>query len=74
MLLYQYYRTNNMKELDDKMKDLLKSINECCIMIDKQKKLNCTFNKLDFLEAESFYDKFPDTKFHETDAEKNHNK
>jgi len=61
-------RTYNMKELDDNMKDLLRSINECCMKIDKQKGLNCTFNKLDFLEKESFYDKFPDTKFYETDA------
>ena len=54
-----------MKELDETMKDLLKSINECCIMIDKQKNLNCTFKRLDFLEDESFYDKFPDTKFYD---------
>lgn len=54
-----------MKELDETMKDLLKSINECCMMIDKQKNLNCTFKRLDFLEDESFYDKFPDTKFYD---------
>lgn len=53
-----------MKELDEDMKDLLKSINLCCIKINEQKNLNCTFNKIDFLENESFYDKFPNTKFH----------
>ena len=53
-----------MKELDKDMKDLLKSINLCCIKINEQKNLNCTFNKIDFLEKESFYDDFPNTKFH----------
>ena len=53
-----------MKELDKDMKELLKSINLCCIKINEQKNLNCTFNKIDFLEKESFYDKFPNTKFH----------
>ena len=57
-----------MKELDQNMKDLLRNINECCIKINQQKGLNCTFNKLDFLEKESFYDKFPDTEFKEADA------
>lgn len=54
-----------MKELDDNMKKLLKSINKCCIAVNMEKNLNCTFNKLEFLEDESFYDKFPDTKFYE---------
>lgn len=53
-----------VKELDDNMKELLKNINLCCLKITEQKNLNCTFTKLDFLEKESFYDKFPDTKFY----------
>ena len=53
-----------MKELDKDMKDLLKRINLCCIKINEQKNLNCTFNKIDFLDKESFYDDFPNTKFH----------
>jgi hypothetical protein len=53
-----------MKELNEDMKNLLKNINLCCIKINEQNNLNCTFNKLDFLEKESFYDKFPNTKFH----------
>jgi hypothetical protein len=54
---------NNYKELDNNMKELLKNMNLCCIKINEQKNLNCTFNKLDFLEKESFYDQFPNTKF-----------
>lgn len=54
---------NNSKELDNNMKELLKNINLCCIKINEQKNLNCTFNKLDFLEKESFYDQFPNTNF-----------
>jgi hypothetical protein len=54
---------NNSKELDNNMKELLKNMNLCCIKINEQKNLNCTFNKLDFLEKESFYDQFPNTKF-----------
>jgi hypothetical protein len=53
-----------MKELDENMKGLLKNINHCCLKINEQKNLNCTFNKLDFLEKESFYDSFPNTKFY----------
>ncbi len=53
-----------MKELNEDMKNLLKNINLCCIKINEQNNLNCTFNKLDFLEKESFYDKFSNTKFH----------
>jgi len=45
------------------MKELLKNINLCCLKINEQKNLNCTFNKLDFLEKEAFYDAFPNTKF-----------
>jgi hypothetical protein len=52
-----------IKELDADMKELLKNINLCCIKINEKKNLNCTFNKLDFLEKESFYDKFPNTNF-----------
>jgi hypothetical protein len=55
---------NIMTELDTNMKELLKNINLCCIKINEQNNLNCTFNKIDFLEKESFYDKFPNTKFH----------
>jgi len=54
---------NEVKELDDDMKELLKNINLCCLKINEQKNLNCTFNKLDFLEKEAFYDAFPNTKF-----------
>ena len=63
-MLYIYYNYNIMKELDKDLKDLLKNINLCCIKINEQKNLNCTFNKIDFLEKESFYDDFPNTKFH----------
>ena len=48
----------NPTELSQEDKELLRSINECCIMIAKQQNLNCTFQKLDFLEQEQFYDKF----------------
>jgi hypothetical protein len=44
------------KELDETMKDLLRNINRCCMKINEQKNLNCTFKKLDFLVAEGFYD------------------
>jgi hypothetical protein len=54
-----------MKDLPNDMKDLLRNINECCMKINEQKNLNCTFNKLDFLEQEQFYAKFPNTKFNE---------
>jgi len=52
-----------VKELDNDMKELLKNINLCCLKINEQKNLNCTFNKLDFLEKDAFYDAFPNTKF-----------
>jgi hypothetical protein len=45
-----------VKELDDTMKDLLRNINLCCMKISEQQNLNCEFKKLDFLEAEGFYD------------------
>jgi len=44
------------KELDETMKELLRNINRCCMKINEQQNLNCTFNKLDFLVAEGFYD------------------
>lgn len=52
-----------MKELSNELKDILKKINECCIKISEQKNLNCTFEKLDFLEKEGFYEQYPNTKF-----------
>jgi hypothetical protein len=52
-----------MKDLDDDMKELLRNINLCCIKINEQKNLNCTFKKVDFLDKEAFYDNFPNTKF-----------
>lgn len=52
-----------MKELDNNMKELLTKINLSCIKINEQKNLNCTFNKLDFLENKAFYEQFPNTKF-----------
>jgi hypothetical protein len=52
-----------MKELSDDMKNLLRNINECCIKINEQKNLNCSFKKLDFLENDGFYNAFPNTKF-----------
>ena len=52
-----------MKELDNNMKEILTKINLFCIKINEQKNLNCTFNKLDFLENEAFYEQFPNTKF-----------
>ena len=64
-IIYRKY-TNIMKEikeLDNDMKELLKNINLCCLKINEQKNFNCTFNKLDFLEKEAFYDTFPNTKF-----------
>jgi hypothetical protein len=54
---------NEVKELDDDMKELLKNINLCCLKINEQNNLNCTFNKLEFLEKDAFYDAFPNTKF-----------
>jgi hypothetical protein len=45
------------------MKELLRNINLCCVKINEQKNLNCTFKKLDFLDKEAFYDNFPNTKF-----------
>lgn len=57
-----------MKELDNDMKELLKNMNLCCIKINELKNLNCTFNKLDFLEKESFYKQFPNTKFNNKDT------
>lgn len=54
-----------MIDLQDDMKDLLRNINLCCIKINEQKNLNCTFTKLDFLEKEAFYEKFPNTIFYE---------
>jgi hypothetical protein len=53
-----------MLGLDDDIKDLLRNINNCCIKINEKKNLNCSFKKLDFLEKELFYDKFPNTKFY----------
>jgi hypothetical protein len=58
-----------MKDLDDDMKDLLRNINLCCVKINEQKNLNCTFKKVDFLEKEAFYDNFPNTKFDEKTQE-----
>lgn len=55
-----------MKELSSDMKDLLRNINECCIKINEQKNLNCSFKKLDFLEKDGFYNAFPNTKFYDT--------
>ena len=49
---------NHPTELSDTDKDLIRNITECCIMIAKQKNLNTTFKKIDFLEKEHFYDKF----------------
>lgn len=57
-----------MKQLDNDMKELLKNMNLCCIKINEQKNLNCTFNKLNFLEKESFYEQFPNTKFNNKDT------
>lgn len=52
--------------IDNDMKDLLRNINKCCIKINEQKNLNCTFTKLDFLEKEAFYKNFPNTNFCES--------
>ena len=49
-------KTYAPKELDETMKDLLRNINRCCMKINEQQNLNCTFKKLDFLVAEGFYD------------------
>lgn len=58
-----------MNDLDNDMKDLLRNINLCCLKINEQKNLNCTFKKVDFLEKEAFYDNFPNTKFYEKTQE-----
>lgn len=58
-----------MKDLNNDMKDLLRNINLCCVKINEQKNLNCTFKKVDFLEKEAFYDNFPNTKFDEKTQE-----
>jgi hypothetical protein len=55
-MMNQNTTTFPIKELDDDMKDLLRNINLCCMKINEQKNLNCTFKKLDFLEKEGFYD------------------
>ena len=53
---------NEIKELDDDVKELLRNINRCCMKINEQQNLNCTFKKVEFLEAEKrrssegFYD------------------
>jgi hypothetical protein len=52
-----------MKELSNEIKEVLKNINICCIKISEQKKLNCKFEKLEFLEKEGFYKQYPNTKF-----------
>mgnify|MGYP003984704033 FL=1 len=54
-----------MKELLNEIKEVLKKINECCIKISEQKKLNCKFEKLEFLEKEGFYKQYTNTKFTE---------
>lgn len=46
-----------VNELDDYQKNILRNINRLCMIIDKQKGLNCEFNKIEFLEKEGFYDK-----------------
>ena len=45
------------KELSEDMKNLLRSINECCMKINEEKGLNCKFKRIEFLEKEGFYDK-----------------
>lgn len=47
---------NEIKELDDDVKELLRNINRCCMKINEQQNLNCTFKKVEFLEKEGFYD------------------
>ena len=54
-----------MKELSNEIKENLKNINICCIKILEQKKLNCKFEKINFLEKEGFYKQYPNTKFTE---------
>uniref|UniRef100_A0A6C0LEE9 Uncharacterized protein n=1 Tax=viral metagenome TaxID=1070528 RepID=A0A6C0LEE9_9ZZZZ len=49
--------TAPIKDLDDDLKNLLRHINECCMKINEQQNLNCTFKKIEFLEKEGFYDK-----------------
>jgi hypothetical protein len=58
-----------MFDLQDDMKDLLRNINLCCIKINEQKNLNCSFTKLDFLEKEAFYENFPNTNFYESNKD-----
>lgn len=55
-----------MKELSSDMKNMLRSINECCMKINQQKNLDCTFNKIEFLDDEGFYNNYPNTKFYNT--------
>lgn len=43
---------NEITELDDDVKELLRNINRCCMKINEQQNLNCTFKKVEFLEAE----------------------
>ena len=52
-----------MKELSSDMKNLIENINKCCLKINEQKKLDCTFNKIEFLENKGFYYDYPSTKF-----------
>lgn len=53
----------NSSKLNNDDKDLLRCINECCIRIAEQKKLNCKLKKLEFLEEEKFYDQFDFSNF-----------
>lgn len=50
-------RSSEAKELSEDMKNLLRSINECCMKINEEKGLNCKFKRIEFLEKEGFYDK-----------------
>lgn len=50
-------RSSEAKELSEDMKNLLRSINECCKKINEEKGLNCKFKRIEFLEKEGFYDK-----------------
>ena len=54
---------NNINELPQDMKELLKNINICCIKISEKNNLNCTFKKIEFLEKEGFYNDYKNTKF-----------
>jgi len=64
MIIYINFILNKMKELSEEMKELLKSINKCCIKISEKENLNCKFKKLEFLEKEKFYDDYPNTDFY----------